>query len=144
MAWLFTRRIVSKPLSKDLDYQSFLLTKAVLGIKKKLDFNVSGISMRPLYKSAGEIASVEAVGQLEDLKRFDVIIFWQNNTLIIHYFWGVCKYFNEDPSNPTILTRPLNPIRAFDHPIYFDRILGVVNDKKIGFWLRVKIYLSMF
>jgi len=111
--------------------------------QRKLELNVLGTSMHPLYKSAGEVANVEVLKGLKDLRRFDIIIFWQNNSLIIHYFWSLNKNFNEDPDNPLIVTRPLNPLRAFDHPIYFDRILGRVKEKKIGFWLKLKIYLSL-
>lgn len=96
--------------------------------------------MVPLFNPNGHLVKVNYISSLENLKRFDVIVFWQNNILVCHYYWKNNSYFN-DPANPTFMTRPLNPIKNFDHPIQFEHILGKV-DQELSRWLKFKILLN--
>lgn len=124
-----------------LDYSKFIILKKQLEIEKTIQLEVLGSSMLPLYRSVGERINVEIIHELIELKRFDIIVFWQNEGLIVHYFWKINSFFNDNAKDPTIITRPLNPITAYDHPIHFNQLLGIVRDKKIGNYLKFKISL---
>ena len=128
---------------KEVDHSAFIRALDFLRQHGKIFINVYGTSMLPLFKNEGEEVVVTSVSDWQEIKKFDVVVFWQNNILICHYFWRHNKYFNDDVSNPTLLTRPLNPIKGFDHPIKFNQILGTVKSKKISFWTRVKVYLNI-
>ena len=106
-----------------------------------MDINVVGKSMIPVYKPEGQVLKVSFIENIKSLKRFDIIVFWQNNMLISHYYWKKNAYFN-DPNEPTIMTRPLNPIKSFDHPIKNDQILGILPEK-ISLWLKLKILMKI-
>ncbi|MBY0412922.1 MAG: hypothetical protein K2Q18_02090 [Bdellovibrionales bacterium] len=124
--------------SKEVDFQTFLLACTFLKKSKEMEIAVSGISMLPLYAKDIQITTVRHIEDLKSLKRFDIIIFWQNNILISHYYWKRNEHFNDDPNDPNIVTRPLNPIRSFDHPIKSAQILGILPEK-INLWLKIKI-----
>lgn len=132
---------MTKHKYKELDYSSFTLLKTHLKSVKTLDIEILGLSMVPLLDPEGHKVKVLYVEDLKILKKFDVIIFWQNNILICHYYWKVNKYFN-DPVDPTIVTRPLNPIKNFDHPIKYNDILGIV-DQKLSIWMKIKVLCSI-
>ncbi len=90
-------------------------------------------SMEPLIK-VGDRILVE-VGA-EELKRFDVIVFWKEDSkeLICHYMWAINR----------IVTPILYQTRSLrydgnDHPIMRDHYLGKVISHKITFWTKVKI-----
>jgi len=125
-----------------LDNSEFIILKNYLKLNKTIRLNVWGSSMLPLYKTNGEEVNIVIIHEFQDLKRFDIIVFWQNERFIIHYFWKLNKFFNDNDTNPTIVTRALNPINSFDHPIHFNQVLGIVREKKIGSWLKFKIALS--
>ena len=127
---------------KELDYSSFQSAKEVLKKVRSLEISVMGTSMMPFYKSSGQKVIVKPLNDISDLKRFDLIVFWQHNMLVAHYYWKQNSYFNEDNNDPNLITRPLNPIKAFDHPIKFDHILGKINDE-LSLWLKLKILLNI-
>ena len=129
---------------KELEYHHFLMAKKIVRKEGEIQIQIQGRSMIPLYEPNGEEARVLYLQTLGELKRFDIVVFWQDNILISHYFWKANKYFNEDLNNPTLVTRPLNPIKAFDHPIHFEQILGIIRERKISFWLKIRIYLNLF
>jgi hypothetical protein len=128
---------VTRQKYKHLDFSSFQLLKRHLEIVKQLDISIIGQSMAPLYRPEGQLVKVSYIEDLNSLKRFDVIVFWQNDILVSHYFWKKNSYFT-DPNDPTLVTRPLNPIKSFDHPIKYNQILGILPEK-INFWLKIKI-----
>lgn len=119
--------------------------KEMLKEKGVLNVNIVGRSMFPLIKE-GSTLSIVPIGSYESIKKFDVIIFHDGHRLVCHYFWKRNMYFKneEDLNNPVLVTRPLNPIHAFDHPINADQILGYVPDVKIGPYLKFKILWSIF
>ena len=139
---LSTRNIVTEQKFKELDYSSFLAAKEVLKKVGNLELTVMGTSMMPFYKSSGTKVIVKPLDDVSGLKRFDLIVFWQHNMLVSHYYWKQNSYFNEDKNDPNLITRPLNPIKAFDHPIKYDHILGKINDE-LSWWLKLKILLNV-
>jgi hypothetical protein len=133
---------VTKQEYKELDYPSFLLIKKHLAKVSEMDIVIKGISMLPLFSKSSQVVKVQYIEDEKSLKRFDIIVFWQNNILVSHYFWGRNKYFNENPNDPDLITRPLNPIKGFDHPVKYEHILGIIPEK-IGFFLRLKILFNI-
>ncbi|MDO9184043.1 MAG: hypothetical protein Q7U04_16640 [Bacteriovorax sp.] len=100
--------------------------------------------MQPVLQNK-DIILVESIKDLASLKKFDVIIFWQNNILVCHYFWKENKFFQSeslDLNSKIIVTRPLNPLKGYDHPIKMEQILGLVSQAKINWWLRLRIVLN--
>lgn len=134
---------MTKLKSKGLDYQDFELTKKALNLKGELDVTIVGMSMLPLYPAEGHVAKLRPLKKIEELRRFDVIVFWQNNILISHYFWKKNEHFNDDANDPYLVTRPLNPMKSVDHPIKFEHILGIIPERKIGAWLKFRIYWNL-
>lgn len=128
--------------SKGLDFQSFLNAKEVLKHAGELEITVVGKSMTPLYEANGQLVRIKPITNLSELKRFDILIFWQNNKLIAHYYWKQNSYFVENVNDPDLVTRPLNPIKSFDHPIRFKHILGVVPEK-MPLWIKLKILINI-
>lgn len=124
---------------KEISYDYFLLTKAHLKNVKELDITITGNSMKPLFNEDSQQTKVRYIDDLNLLKRFDVIVFWQGDKLISHYFWKKNEYFQNDNGEPYIITRPLNPIKSFDIPIVSAQILGILPEK-IGLGLKLKIF----
>lgn len=140
---VITVPIVNPLEFKEIDFKTFLILKSFLETKGELVMNIKGVSMNPvLYEK--DCVSVVPTKSLNSLKRFDVIIFWQNNILICHYFWRTNTYFQNNSSDldsKILTTRPLNPLRGYDHPIKMSEILGIVPMVKINWWLKLKIIL---
>ena len=136
-----TEKTVKPQEYKDISFTSFQIIQMVLEKQSQLDVRVLGKSMQPILFEK-DIITVYPLTSLESLKRFDVIIFWQNNLLICHYFWRLNSHFQSDST--TLLTRPLNPIRAHDHPIQLSQVLGIVPSVYITRWLRFKILFYAF
>jgi hypothetical protein len=137
---LITPPIVSEPLSKALSWEHFCLFKAFLREKGLVQLKISGVSMLPLLKDE-EVIEVHPLSDLSVLKKFDVIVFWQENLLICHYFWRKNSYFYTD-DNHIFLTRPLNPLNAYDIPIKDEQILGVVKNVKMNCWLKLRTIMT--
>lgn len=100
---------------------------------------IEGESMQPLYKR-GQQLFIEIVNSCDQLKPFDIIVFWQNDSYTCHYVWSKNKFFHDNHEDPTFITRPLNPIGRFDRPIKFSQVLGRVTNGKIPFYLKIKIF----
>ncbi|WP_417335313.1 hypothetical protein [Halobacteriovorax marinus] len=79
--------------------------------------------MTPLLK-VGKAYPVTPVSPSE-LRRFDVILFWQNNRPNAHFYWGKHKIGNIKGTMAKSLKHP----KDFDSPIPDDQILGRVNVK---------------
>ena len=141
-ASLSIRNIVTKHKFKELDYSSFLLVKKHLENVSVMDITIKGTSMIPLFAEESQVVKVHKIDNRVSLKRFDVIIFWQDGILLSHYFWGVNKHFNEDPNDPYLITRPLNPIKGFDHPIKYEQVLGIIP-VELSLFLKLKILFNI-
>lgn len=109
--------------------------------EKIVIMNVSGDSMEPLIKNSAKVV-VKKMSKIEELQRFDVVVFGQEDRLICHYFWKVNKHFSSSIDNPVIITRPLNPMIGYDHPISFNEIVGKVSNFKISRILKIRIYIK--
>lgn len=90
---------------------------------------VSG-SMEPVIKVGDDIL---VMVKAKDLKKFDIIVFRQNNKLICHYLWSVNKIIE-----PKLMqTRSL--LGAKDFPIKDEDYVGKVISHKLSVWRILKI-----
>ena len=90
---------------------------------------VSG-SMEPVIKIGEEIL---VVVKAKDIKKFDIIVFKQNNKLICHYLWSINKMI--DPK--LMQTRSL--LGGKDFPIREEDYIGKVVSHKLSVWRILKI-----
>ena len=134
-----TTKITAKePEFKELSWDKFLELKLLIQKFKTIEVNLMGKSMNPLMHQ-GDKVHVTKFESINKLKRFDILVFWSGDLLVCHYFWRKNSIFIDSELDPVIMTRPLNPIRAYDAPIKASQILGTVNDVKISFWLKLKV-----
>ena len=87
-----------------------------------------------------DILRVFPLESIDSLNRFDVVVFWQHNMLLCHYYWAKNIYL----SPGILLTRPLNPIGGHDHPIRSPQLLGIVPSAKINWWLKLRVIVKTF
>lgn len=92
-------------------------------------------SMIPVIK-IGESIVVEVLS--ENLKRFDIIVFRQNNKLVCHYVWNI----NRIVTPRLIQTRNLQG--GYDYPISPEDYFGKVISHHLSSWRKFLILLSTF
>lgn len=90
-------------------------------------------SMEPVIKT-GEMIEVSRVS-LSDLKVFDIILFFQGGRLNSHFL------AKTDENNNQFITRPLNGSGPSDYPLRGDEIIGIVSNKKLNLWHRLKVMI---
>ncbi|MBA2405171.1 MAG: S24 family peptidase [Bdellovibrionales bacterium] len=93
---------------------------------------VSG-SMVPVI-NIGEEIMVEI--KARDLKRFDIIVFWQDEMLICHYLWNMNRFIKP------ILMQTRNISGGKDYPIKDEDYIGKVVSHKLSFLRKLKIIFS--
>lgn len=104
----------------------FLAIKKLPFYKGKI---VSG-SMVPVIK-IGETITIEVAAQ--DLKRFDIIVFFYQDELVCHYLWN----WNRIIPKPLFQTRNMQGQK--DYPVSWDDFLGKVVSHRLSFWEKLKI-----
>lgn len=105
---------------------------------KKLPFFKGPVitgSMIPVIQ-IGEKIVVE-IGK-KDLKRFDIIVIFDQNKLICHYLWQM--NLKVEP----IILQTRNMAGAFDTPVYMEDYLGKVVSHRLNFWQKLKIIFKSF
>ena len=112
----------------------FLEKLKELQIKRTINVQIVSDSMEPIIKT-GEVIKVEMV--VGEPKTFDILVFYQNDIFLCHYFWKKNSYF--DNSGKNYLTRPLKSQWA-DIPFSRDQILGKAVGKKLGFLRKCVIF----
>ena len=102
----------------------------------RIDVRIVSGSMEPVIMT-GETVGVE---KLEGTpKMFDILVFYQNDKFICHYFWKKNAHF--DNAGRNYVTRPLYS-RGFDIPFARRQLLGRVATRRIGFWRRAAIVVG--
>lgn len=99
----------------------------VLDLKGSLKLKVASNSMSPVIK-VNDLITVAPTGNINTLKRFDIIVYAKNDTLVCHYFWSA----NSIQQETTLCTRSLKEPYQNELPFTADKILGVVTSHKIG------------
>lgn len=112
-----------------------------------IDENVKKkILAQPFFKGkivSGSMIPVIAIGEeitveikARELKRFDIIVFVQNQKLICHYLWTMNKIVE-----PRLMqTRSMGGGKDF--PISEDEYIGKVISHRLSWWNKLKIIFS--
>lgn len=98
-----------------------------------LKYKVVSDSMTPLIPVGAEL-DLEKIDETTVLKKFDIIVFIQNNQLTCHYIWHV----NETFEKGTIRTRGLKHNEE-DLPFHRKMVVGKVKNFKLGFFTKLRI-----
>lgn len=101
-----------------------------------IKYTIVSDSMTPLIP-VGSAITIEKVKDIKELKRFDILVFKENNKLICHYLWHINKIFDQGK----IVTRNLKD-GALDVPFEFAKLHGKVTNYRIKRWTKMKIALS--
>ena len=102
----------------------------------EIKYRVVSGSMEPLIQIGAELI-LERV-KIEDIRKFDILVFKETPVYMCHYVWHVNKTFGKGD----IITRDLKN-GHFDDAFGFDKVLGRVVNYKIGFFMKCKILLGL-
>ena len=123
--------MIAKTNEGDFDLQ--VLKKRLLS-GSTVELKVASDSMVPLLK-VGEIVQVKKHHSIEELSHFDLIVFEQANQLNIHFLSKI------DLNNQLLVTRPLKRPDSNDYPIHPNQVLGIVPNKKLSLWQKLRVLL---
>ena len=115
----------------------FIFIKKRLLLKRKDFVRIVSDSMVPLI-DIGDNVEVTYLDNLDDIKRFDIIIFHLGEVLTSHFYWGRNLFEPEK-----LLFKSLKHVKDYDLPISEQSILGKVN-LTFPLWLKLIVYLSLF
>lgn len=101
-----------------------------------IKYRIVSDSMMPLIPVGAEI-KVQELRDISNLKKFEILLFKDNDRLMCHYFWHQNKKFDKG----NIITRALKTGDK-DLPFNKNKIVGVVTNFKISRWLEIKILLQ--
>jgi signal peptidase I len=85
-------------------------------------------SMSPLIMVNDMVKVASLPNDLNTIKPYDILIFWQDNKLICHFFIKI--------ENGLFITRGLNSKRR-DEPIKVEDLFGIVIHPKVGRFKRI-------
>ncbi|MGZ3691275.1 MAG: hypothetical protein ACXVAX_07215 [Pseudobdellovibrio sp.] len=98
-----------------------------------LKFKVVSDSMFPVIKIGDELS----FNKKEVYNIFDIILFKRHGDLIVHFVWRDQMNFNN-----TLITRSLKNFNQDEEPVKIEEVLGTVDNFKIPFLTKIKIYFS--
>lgn len=110
--------------------------KTILELKGSLKLKVISDSMSPVIK-VDDLIVVEPLKNLNELKRFDIIVYAKDQALTCHYFWVM----NSLAKEATICTRSLKEPYQNELPVSAENILGVVKSHHIGAFRKSSLIL---
>jgi hypothetical protein len=131
--------MASEEQKREISWPEALSVRTAIQREKRVSFNVVSGSMEPLIMTGSQI-DVAPVVALDELRVFDILLFWNGRLLICHYLWHINAIPNADGSR-TVVTRPL-AFNGEDLPVPEDHILGKIVSHKISFWRKLKIILG--
>lgn len=94
--------------------------------------------MEPLIPINAELI-VKKLNEHDILKKFDILLFKQDENLICHFLWHQNIVFDEG----SIITKSLKNSKE-DLPFKRKQIIGVVTNYKINLRLKLKVYLREY
>jgi hypothetical protein len=112
---------------------------ALIRLRGKVRFTAASGSMEPLIMTGSQI-EVGPIDSFDDLRTFDILLFWNGERLICHYLWHINTLTNPDGER-TVVTRPLASYQGEDLPVPTGHILGRIISHKISFWRKLAIIL---
>ena len=105
--------------------------------ERHVGFTVVSGSMEPVIMT-GSLIEVEPLESIDELRTFDIILFWNGKRLICHYLWHINQLPGADGAR-IIITRPLAPKDGEDQPVPTAHVLGRIVSHRIPFWRRARI-----
>jgi len=99
-----------------------------------VEVRIASDSMLPILKVGQRCLLVGT--SIQDLTKFDIIVFQRGRFLIAHYVWHINRHIEMG----TIVTRSLNPGYE-DLPISPENVLGRLKER-IPSWLRFRLILG--
>ena len=105
-------------------YKKFLFLKRLEG--HDFEATIQSGSMEPWLHMGDKIIGKKC--NPEDLKPFDIILYWRKNILICHIFLRIEDNF--------LITKPLRG-KNVDPPIHIEHLLGVITKPKFGFFQKI-------
>ncbi len=87
-------------------------------------------SMVPIIEIGDEV--IIDVGNME-IKRFDIIVIYQDERLVCHYLWRLNRYLKP------ILLQTRNMSGKMDFPVNTEDYLGKVMSHRLSFWQKLRI-----
>lgn len=103
--------------------------KERLNQSKTIKIKIKSDSMEPLLKVHSDY-DLFKIENLADLKRFDIIVFWQVDRYICHFVWK--KQICLNTSDEIWITRSLKNKFEDDLPIKKEQILGIIRDYRVS------------
>lgn len=94
-------------------------------------------SMDPLLKVGEHLKIVPVI--FSQIKKFDIIVFWNGSILICHYVWHTNRQ-KWGQENSHLVTRSFKG-GAEDFPISEKQVVGVVHEKKIPLTSKIKLII---
>ena len=107
--------------------------------EERVAFTVVSGSMEPVIMT-GEQIEVAPIASIDELRTFDILLFWNGKLLICHYLWHINSLPGADGSR-VVITRPLASLQGEDLPVPTPYILGKIVSHKIPFWRKLKVLL---
>lgn len=130
LSWNYT-------IKMDTDLLKFRVLRKKLEREGNIFLKVASASMEPVLK-VGQIIKVKKT-QVEDLAKFDILVFWENNQLMCHFLWSVQKEINKDEF--TLITKSIVHPRQIDIPLKQYLLLGKV-DVTIPLYLKIRMWMK--
>lgn len=121
----------------DMDLLKFRTLKLKLQQQGELSLKVASGSMIPVLK-IGQIITVKKA-QPWELKKFDILVFWQSEKLMCHFLWSKQKQFKG--KEVRFITKSLENPREIDLPLKECLLLGKV-DVTIPLSFKIKVWLK--
>lgn len=100
-----------------------------------LKYKVVSDSMTPLIPIGADL-ELEKISSLSDLKRFDIVVFVQNNQLMCHFIWHINDHFDKG----VVVTRALKDNKE-DAPFHYKSIVGKVKNFRMNFLTRLRVLI---
>ena len=98
-------------------------------------YRIVSDSMDPLLKVGDEVVWEKIEQPFEELKRFDLLLFQQNQNLYCHFLWQV------KPKHKIFVTRSYRYLWHEDLPLTQEKIIGRVTNHHFSFWQKIRVIL---
>jgi len=98
-----------------------------------LQCRIQSDSMSPLLQ-VNEVLTIQRISDPQQLRRFDLLVFYSEKKLTCHFLWTKPHW----PKN-SIITRSLKNYTQNDLPIPSSHLLGIIPDKRLSFFQKIKI-----
>ena len=123
------------------DNFKFQSIKKIIKKNDSISIKIISDSMQPSL-NINDIINIKYININEyTFNRFDILLFWDSNFLMCHYFWSYNNLFNNNGSK-SINTRSIKEIYSNGIPISPSQVIGIATNCKISTWIKFKILIK--